>query len=234
MPDRPTVAAIVPAAGLGLRLGADRPKALCEIAGRPLLLHALRSLVAGGVNYIVVVVRLADVPGTHSLIGKAKLGVPAFVTAGGARRQDSVRLGLRTLESIVPEPVDVILVHDAARAFVPPEVVDRVITQVASGSDVVVPVVPVADSIVTVDSESGAEPVDRAPLRVVQTPQGFKPAVLHAAHAASQDGSEVTDDASLAARHGVVVTLVEGHPEAFKVTHPLDLLVAEALVASRS
>lgn len=130
----------------------------------------------------------------------------------------------------------VVLVHDAARALTPPAVVRRVAEAVAAGADVVVPVVPVTDSVV--DVADGVVPVDRARLRAVQTPQGFDLALLRRAHTAAEgraadEATAATDDAQLCAALGARVTLVDGHVDAVKVTTPRDLLLAEALVRDR-
>jgi len=151
------------------------------------------------------------------------------VVAGGSTRQESVA---RALEAL-PAEVEFVLVHDAARAFVPVEVIDRVIGALRGGALAVVPVVPVTDTIklVDVDLHVVGTPA-RDALRAVQTPQGFRLDILESAHALS-DG-EATDDASLAERAGIRVDTVAGDPLAFKVTRPFDLLVAEALVAAEA
>lgn len=122
--------------------------------------------------------------------------------------------------------------HDVARAFVPVDVVDRVIDALDNGADAVIPVLPVVDTLTAVDADGAVlGTVDRAPLRTVQTPQGFRLAALVAAHAAAVD-VEHTDDASVVERGGGRVVAVEGSELAFKVTRPLDLLLAEAVARS--
>ncbi|NUP32460.1 MAG: 2-C-methyl-D-erythritol 4-phosphate cytidylyltransferase, partial [Streptomycetaceae bacterium] len=127
--------------------------------------------------------------------------------------------------------------HDAARPFVPVGVVEAVVAAVESGAPAVVPALPVVDTVKEVAAEGGAEhvvrTVDRASLRAVQTPQGFRRDVLAAAHAAAAPGGDTTDDAGMVERMGVAVTVVPGSEEAFKVTRPFDLLLAEALLAKR-
>ncbi|MGH3417057.1 MAG: IspD/TarI family cytidylyltransferase, partial [Actinocrinis sp.] len=152
------------------------------------------------------------------------------VVPGGATRQQSVALAL----DAVPEEHDIVLVHDAARALTPPELTAAVIEAVAGGCDAVIPVLPVADTIKAVD-DSGANvtrTVDRSILRRVQTPQGFRRALLVKAYAAATQ-QDTTDDAGLVERLGLPVAAIPGHPEAFKVTTPFDLLLAEALFAER-
>ncbi|MDT0165908.1 2-C-methyl-D-erythritol 4-phosphate cytidylyltransferase [Actinotalea sp. AC32] len=242
------VAVVLTAAGNGSRLGHALPKALVPAGGVPLVRHALDRLLSSGVVDEVVV----TVPGEHrSAVEDALAGAgggahrsavppadgagddPAVAVrcvVGGATRQASVAAGLAALS---PD-VDVVLVHDAARALTPGAVTARVVEAVLAGARAVVPVVPVTDSVVRVDD--GVTPVDRATLRAVQTPQGFERRVLDEAHAAARgragdESSAATDDASLCVALGVPVTAVDGHPDAFKVTTGQDLALAELLLA---
>ncbi len=154
-------------------------------------------------------------------------GVPCRLVAGGAERGDSVLAGLRAL----PDELAIVLVHDAARAFAPADVFARVAEAVRAGHPAVVPGQPVVDTIKSVDAAGVVTGTpDRQSLRAVQTPQGFDRATLAGAHA---QGSLATDDAALVERLGVPVLVVDGHPDAFKVTTAADLLRAERLVADR-
>jgi 2-C-methyl-D-erythritol 4-phosphate cytidylyltransferase len=161
------------------------------------------------------------------------VGAEVQVVAGGAVRRQSVGLALASL----PADVDVVLVHDAARPLAPVELVDAVAAAVRAGADAVVPALPVADTVKQVDAGSHvALTLDRSALRAVQTPQGFRREVLEAAHAAVVDGESrageaATDDAGLVELLGRPVLVIPGAEEAFKVTRPLDLVLAEALVA---
>ena len=225
------VVAIVVAAGSGSRLGADLPKALVPVAGVPLVVRSVQQLAAGGVGEVVVVVPASE----HAAFTAALEGapVPVVVVDGGAERQDSVVCGIAALPDLPEEQHarQVVLVHDAARAFVPAEVVARVVEAVRAGADAVIPVVPVSDSVREV-TDVASVVVDRSRLRAVQTPQGFRRAVLEDAHAAlAETGTPVTDDAAAAEYIGCEVTLVEGSRDAFKVTEPFDLVVAEAIAA---
>lgn len=221
-------AALVPAAGRGERLGPGMPKALRPLAGVPMLVHALRALTNSRVVDLVVVAAPADeVDSVAALLGEQD--VDAIVVSGGDTRQDSVARALLAL----PDDVDVVLVHDAARPLVPAEVVVAVVSAVRSGRSAVVPAIPVVDTIKEVDDDGRVlGTVDRSVLRAVQTPQGFDREVLRAAHAAS-DLEAATDDAGLVERMGVPVHVVPGHEEAFKVTTPLDVVMAEAVLARR-
>jgi 2-C-methyl-D-erythritol 4-phosphate cytidylyltransferase len=222
-------AVIVPAAGRGARLGPGAPKALREVAGVPLLVHAVHGLCdSDEVDLVVVAAPPGDGAAVETLLLPAVGDVALTVVDGGETRQQSVAAALQSL----PDDVDVVLVHDAARAFTPPEVFARVVAAVRSGAEAVIPVLPVADTIKEVSAGTVDATLDRTALRAVQTPQGFRRDVLVRAHASSPAGA--TDDASLAEALGVAVAVVDGSDEAFKVTRPLDLLLAEALLHARA
>jgi 2-C-methyl-D-erythritol 4-phosphate cytidylyltransferase len=221
--DQLIVAAIVVAAGDGRRLGAQVPKAFVRVAGRTLLEHAVSRFAGHPRVGPIVVAAPADAVRT------ARELVPEVtVVAGGATRQSSVALALRVL----PGDVELVLVHDAARAFVPVEVISRVIESLDTGCDAAVPTLPVRDTIRTVDPVSGelGALVERSRLLAMQTPQGFRRDVLVGAHAAGADAGEATDDAALVEALGRRVVAVPGDERAFKVTVAFDLAVAEALL----
>ena len=161
------------------------------------------------------------------------IGAEVLVVAGGAERQDSVA---RALEALPPE-VDVVLVHDAARPLAPSDLVDAVAAAVLAGHHAVVPGLAMTDTVKRVSgaasdgAEQVLETVPRNDLRCIQTPQGFDRAVLAKAHAAA-DGTS-TDDAGLVERLGLTVVVVAGSGEAFKITRPIDLLLAEAVLLGR-
>ncbi|MFC5286878.1 2-C-methyl-D-erythritol 4-phosphate cytidylyltransferase [Actinokineospora guangxiensis] len=216
--------ALVPAAGRGERLGFGIPKALVPVRGAPLLLHAVRGLLsAGRVRHVVVAAPAEALEQVSSLLS----GLPVDVVAGGSDRTESVGLALRHALAVVPG-ARIALVHDAARAFTPPEVVARVVDAVAAGARAVVPVLPMADTVKLVDADGVVLGTpDRAALRVVQTPQGFDVETLVTAH---RSGLSATDDAGLVEALGVPVNTVDGHPNAMKVTTPHDLAVAEKVL----
>jgi 2-C-methyl-D-erythritol 4-phosphate cytidylyltransferase len=221
----PSAVALVPAAGLGTRLGAGPPKALRLLAGEPLLTHAVRALAAARLVEQVVV---AAPPGDEAQV--QALVPEALVVTGGDTRTASVAAALAAADPAY----DVVLVHDAARPLVPPELVDAVAVTVLEGAaQAVVPALPVADTIKRVDGAGLVlETVERADLRAVQTPQGFRRAVLAEAHARAA-GLPATDDAGLVERLGITVLTITGHDDAFKITRPADLDFAEALLAGR-
>jgi 2-C-methyl-D-erythritol 4-phosphate cytidylyltransferase len=204
MDDRAPIWGILLAAGRGSRFG--RPKHNLELHDVPLWQWAQRALVDGGVGELVVV---GDVDGA----------VP-----GGDRRRDSVAAGLAQ----IPVEDGLVLVHDAARPLLTPDVVQRVIARLLVGDVAgVIPAVPVRDTIKRVERERVVETVERLDLVAVQTPQGFDIRTLRAAHAAS--AVEATDDASMVESIGRSIAVVEGDPMNLKVTYPEDLLLIEAL-----
>jgi 2-C-methyl-D-erythritol 4-phosphate cytidylyltransferase len=209
---------IVAAAGSGLRLGADLPKALVPLAGRPLVAWAVDTLRAGGVDEVVVAVP-AEQRGEFAAV------LPGVrLVDGGPTRTASVRAAL----AAAGPRADAVLVHDAARPLTPPEVVARVLGALASGAWAVVPVLPVVDTTVVVDDEGAvSEAVPRAALRRVQTPQGFDRRTLEDAYAALADGVELTDDAAVVRAAGVPVRTVDGDERAAKITVAHDLALAE-------
>ncbi|MEU3713368.1 2-C-methyl-D-erythritol 4-phosphate cytidylyltransferase [Streptomyces catenulae] len=237
-PSRPIrTAAVIPAAGRGVRLGPGAPKALRTLGGTPMLVHAVRAMAASRAVSLVVVVAPPDgAPEVRALLDEHSFGrAELLVVPGGETRQESVRRGLDAL----PDDVDVVLVHDAARPLVPVDTVDAVIAAVRSGAPAVVPALPLADTVKRVEPrpKGEAEPVtgtpERALLRAVQTPQGFDRETLLKAHDTVVEGEGATDDAGLVERLGAPVVVVPGHEEAFKVTRPLDLVLAEAVLARR-
>lgn len=238
VPDQETVLAVlIVAAGSGSRLGAGVPKAAVEIAGKTLLEWAILGALASGVAArLVVTVPPGDTQLT-SICGRyGALAVP-----GGASRAESVTAALTALESAPPLPgrppsaPTGVLVHDAARCFTPTSVYRRVADALAAGERAVIPVLPVVDTIKTVDTQGYVTGTPaRAELRAVQTPQGFDLPTLVQAHRdvaslPAELAEAITDDAMLAETLGLPVATVEGDPQALKITTPLDYTLAGAL-----
>jgi 2-C-methyl-D-erythritol 4-phosphate cytidylyltransferase len=227
---RGDVAVLVAAAGAGSRLGSGGPKALRELDGVPLLVHAIRRLaLAPSVAHVAVAAPPGDTASVRDLVAaELPIHVTLTVVDGGVSRQVSVRSALAS----VPPEIPLILVHDAARALAPPDLVERVAAAVRAGHSAVIPVLPVVDTIKRVaGDDSVLDTVDRSALRAVQTPQGFRRDVLEAAHEhAASVPADVTDDAGLAELLGVRVHCVPGSEAAMKITRPFDLAVAELLL----
>ena len=217
MTDARRTAVLIVAAGTGSRAGGMIPKQFARVAGRALVAHAYRAFAAHPrIDEVVVVI--AD-GAQHALT--AALGEVAWAI-GGATRRDSVRNGLAAVTA------DRVLVHDAARPFVPAAVIDRVLDALDS-QDAAVPVLAVADTL-----SRDHVIVPRDGLVRVQTPQGFRRAVLEAAHAAWPADEEATDDAQMVRRLGGSVALVQGDVMLDKVTHPEDFAAAEARMPRES
>ena len=216
-----TVAAVLVAAGSGSRLGADVPKAFVRVGGRTLVeIAAARFRDDKRVAECVVVA-------PDNWVDEAAAASGCRAVPGGATRQLSVDAGLRALSA----DVDTVLVHDVARPFVPATVLDRVLAALADGADAAVPGMPLTDTVKQVDeNQVVVGTVDRSTLVAVQTPQGFRLAALVAAHEAAPD-EHATDDAALVEAMGGRVVVVAGDSDAFKITTPDDLLLAEAVAA---
>jgi 2-C-methyl-D-erythritol 4-phosphate cytidylyltransferase len=220
---RGDVAVLVPAAGMGVRLGGGIPKALRLLAGEQLLVHAVRRIAAASSVGAIVVAGPPD--GVTDIEDLLRPVAPVTVVGGGASRHESVVAAL----AAVPVEFGIVLVHDAARCLTSAGLFEAVAGAVRDGRDAVIPVLPVADTIKRVSADGTVlGTVDRGELRAVQTPQGFRRAVLEAAHRAA--GDDHTDDAGLVERLGVKVYTVPGEETAMKITRPLDLLVADALL----
>jgi len=222
--------AVVPAAGRGQRLG-GRDKVLVPLAGRPALAWVLDALArSGAIETIVVVASETNVAAVEALCRSLGLPVPVQVTLGGAERALSVRAGVEALGTALPY----VLVHDAARPLVTPELVQRAVAAVQRHGAVVA-AVPVVDTIkqVAVDGRVVTTP-DRASLVAVQTPQVFRVDWLHEAYRRIGAGTATaTDEAVLLERAGFPVYVFPGDPENLKVTTPLDVAIAEFLLTRR-
>lgn len=222
------IAAVVTAAGSGSRLGADVPKALVPLSGRALVAWAVLGI-ADACDEIVVTAPQSHLAEVTAALASLELShTPVRVIAGGAQRQQSVAAGLEALfDERAPTP-DVVLVHDAARAFQAPSVIRSAIAAVIDGAAGAIPLVPVVDTLVSAPDEDGTlgETVDREGLRAVQTPQVFRSEILRAAHLAYAE-SAATDDAQLVRASGGRVVAVDGHESGFKVTVQADLPLAE-------
>lgn len=220
--------AILVAAGRGERMGAARPKAFLALGGRPLLLRAAQALeAASSVDAIVAVVPAIEIEHAREML--SFLPKLRAVVAGGPRRQDSVREGLKH----APDGFEgVVLVHDAARPLVEPDLVDAV-CRAALEAGAAVPVLGLADTVKRVREGRIVETLDRRELGAAQTPQGFRYSLLVRAYAkASADRVELTDEAMAVERLGESVVAVQGSPRNRKITTSEDLAWAEALLGA--
>jgi 2-C-methyl-D-erythritol 4-phosphate cytidylyltransferase / 2-C-methyl-D-erythritol 2,4-cyclodiphosphate synthase len=219
------VAAIVLAAGRGLRVGGDLPKQYRQIAGEPVIRASLAAFERHAeVARVQPVIQEEDAGLFQAATGGLKLLAPV---QGGATRQASVRAGL---EAMVASPPDLVLVHDAARPFVSAALISRAIAA-AADSGAAIPAVAVTDTVKRVDAGGRVcETLDRAVLRTVQTPQAFRYAALLEAHrrAAGSGRDDFTDDAALAEWAGLPVTVFAGEAGNTKLTGAEDFARAEA------
>jgi 2-C-methyl-D-erythritol 4-phosphate cytidylyltransferase len=222
------VVALIPADSRGVPLGAEMPQGLAPVGGESLLLRAVRGLLDSAcVRHVVVSASASDMNAVRSEL--APLGASISVVRGGLDRFESVRRAFDEAIRAVAD-AEVVLVHDAARAFTPVSVIREVVRAVEDGARAVVPVLPVPDTIKQVDAAGEVSAtVDRSGLRAVQTPQGFAVDALREALAGGK-GSD-SDDLGLVERLGMPVRTVPGHPHALKITTPFDLAVAGAVLA---
>jgi 2-C-methyl-D-erythritol 4-phosphate cytidylyltransferase len=219
--------AVIVAAGRGERLGGDRPKAFAKVNGRALLAESLERLEASDlVDSIVIVAPEGWEEPTILLAEELGAGKVSASVSGGATRTESVRAGVAE----VPEEALVVLVHDAARPFLPGDVIERVLAPLGEGWDGAVPALPVADTLKRAGPDGAvAETVDRSGLYAVQTPQAFLADVLRKALAGAVE--DASDCAALVEAQGGRVKLVEGDRRLVKVTTAEDLALVASMLA---
>lgn len=223
------LAVVVVAAGLGTRLGADKPKAFVNLAEKSLVQHALENISdVAALEQVIIAVPAGHEAQTAEIADAALAGseVRFDVVVGGDTRQQSIANAL----AVVDESIEVVLVHDAARALAPAGLFNRVAAEVRRSGLGAVPMMRVVDTIKRVDGEVVRETVDRNALRAAQTPQGFPRKKLQDAYAAAK--ADYTDDAALAQAHGMQINAVEGDELAFKITTPEDLTNAELRIGA--
>jgi 2-C-methyl-D-erythritol 4-phosphate cytidylyltransferase len=213
--------AILAAAGTGSRLGRGQAKALVELGGKPLLVHALESLRAAGFARTVVAAPAESLGQIEPLLADRE-----SVVSGGATRAESVR---RAFEALDAQAGDIVCIHDAARPFVSvSEIAD--VMNAAERDGAAIAATPIVDTLKRVDGGKIAETVDRRGLWAAATPQAFRVELLRRALA---PGSEATDEAALCERLGIPVAIAAVSRLAFKVTTPEDLELAEAILLRR-
>lgn len=217
-----SISVIIPAGGSGERLGAKVPKALVQLAGRTLIEHAVSNMSAIADEIIVAA------PKGLEKTFQELLGSEVLVVTGGITRTESVKAGLK----VVAKDAKFVLVHDAARPLASTDLARRIIKELQSGADAVIPGLKVADTIkrVNVDGFVTKTP-NRAKLRAIQTPQGFTHATLITAHKLN---AEATDDAALVEELDIPVKVILGEDRAMKITTSDDLGRAHRLLLGES
>lgn len=216
--------ALVVAAGSGSRMG-GAPKQYRALAGRAMLAHAVDALRHARIDRVQVVIGEGQDADYAGAVGERPLPPPV---TGGATRQESVRRGL---EALAGEDTTRILIHDAARPFLPATVIDRLLDAL-DGAPGAVPVLPVVDTLARIDGTLG-DTVARDGIARVQTPQAFHFEAIRDAHA-RWTGGEATDDARIARAAGLTVATVDGDPALEKLTYEADFARAEAMLAARA
>lgn len=226
------VVAVVPAGGLGKRMGAGTPKQFLMLDGVPMMLHSLRALDrASGVTEVVLVVPQGEQDRVLTeVVERYGLKKVLKVVTGGATRQESVHHGLNEVD----EDVEIVVVHDAVRPFVTEKLIERSIEAARKHGGAIV-AVPMKDTPKQVGPDGLIQrTLDRAGLWLAQTPQTFRRAlVVEAYRKAAIEHVHATDDAALAERLGHPVAIVEGSWENIKITTPEDMILAEAIMAAR-
>ena len=222
----PDVAAVIVAAGRGVRAGGELPKQFRQIGGEIMLRRTLSMFVeAENVGRVLPVIHPEDIALFQAAAANMTMLTPAF---GGATRQASVRAGLEALSA---RPPDIVLIHDAARPFATRELIARAIAA-TQRTGAAIPTLPVTDTVKSVDAQGLVDQtLDRNTLRLVQTPQSFAfPALLEAHRRAAAAGrNDFTDDAALAEWAGLKVSVFEGEPGNIKITNAGDFVRAEAM-----
>jgi 2-C-methyl-D-erythritol 4-phosphate cytidylyltransferase len=224
------IAAIVPAAGLGTRMGTGQPKQFLELDGLPLIIFTLRRLAAStAITEFLIATRADDIASLEDKIAQAGLGRPAVVIRGGATRQQSVANALAQVNSAT----EIVLVHDAVRPFPTQKQVERVIAEARTRGAAILGI-PAIDTVKEVKRASLPEDValisatiPRERIVLAQTPQAFSCALLREAfHKAEQDGVTASDEAALVERLGRDVYVVLGSERNLKITRPSDMDLA--------
>ena len=224
------IVAILPAAGLGTRMGGDTPKQFLELDGVPLVIFTLRRLAAcAAITDFLIATRAEDLTALEALVAQERLGRPVRVVRGGGTRQESVGNALAE----VPADAEIVLVHDAVRPFVTREQVERVIVEARARRAAILGI-PAMDTVKEVKRASLPSDValitstiPRERVVLAQTPQAFACALLKEAFArAQQDGVTASDEAGLVERMGVDVHVVLGSERNLKVTKPADMELA--------
>ena len=222
---------LIPAAGMGKRMGSDRNKLLITLCGKPLLAWTLIAAErAASISWIGIIGQSEDRTDLDLILGNISVSKPVQFIQGGSTRQESVYNGLQGL----PDGAKRVLIHDGARCLATPDLFDRCAAVLMTCSGLIA-AITVKDTIKVVDNMGIVlDTPDRANLWAAQTPQGFEVKLLKACHEQGRTlGWEVTDDAALFEKCNLPVTIVPGEETNLKITTPVDLAIAEFILKSR-
>ncbi|HEY9650791.1 MAG TPA: 2-C-methyl-D-erythritol 4-phosphate cytidylyltransferase [Coleofasciculaceae cyanobacterium] len=222
---------LIPAAGMGRRMGSNRNKLLLTLLGKPLLTWTLKAAEAArDITWIGIIAQPADQLDFKAILAELSLSKPVELILGGETRQESVYNGLQAL----PATAQRVLIHDGARCLATPQLLDRCANALLEYPGLIA-AVPVKDTIKVVNQTGIVQDTpDRRQLWAAQTPQGFDVKLLKDCHEKGRNlGWEVTDDAALFERCGLPVHIVEGEETNLKVTTPIDLAIAEFILRQR-
>jgi 2-C-methyl-D-erythritol 4-phosphate cytidylyltransferase len=222
--------AIIVAAGSGVRLGSNVPKAFVKIAGCTMLSYSLVTVrQINSIDEVVITVPAGFENAARAEVAAAALSIPVKIAPGGIERQDSVRIALE----LTSAESDLVIVHDAARPLATPEIFEACLSA-ASRTGAAIAAISVSDTLKRVADSSITATIARAGLWQAQTPQAFRRAVLVTAHQrAVSEKIAATDDADLVERTGARVEVVEASTSNIKITTPADLAIVEAIIAAR-
>lgn len=222
---------LIPAAGMGRRMGSDRNKLLLELWEKPLLAWSLLAAEQSTtISWIGIMGQPQDFADFEQIITKSNISKPVKTIVGGDTRQESVYNGLQSL----PQDARRVLIHDGARCLATPQLFDRCSAALDSCQGLIA-AVPVKDTIKAVDAERTiVDTPDRANLWAAQTPQGFEVELLKQCHERGKElGWQVTDDAALFEKCDLPVKIVEGEETNLKITTPADLAIAKFILQQR-
>ncbi len=218
-----SVLAIIPAAGMGLRMGGATPKQFLSLDGVPIFVHTLRKFVASHViDEIYLVLRPEDMERAQKDIDREHFSKPVRLVAGGATRQETVARALAE----APATTELVVVHDAVRPFIELEMIERVV-EAARKDGAAILGIPSVDTVKQVERQMILGSIPRERIVLAQTPQAFRSNIIREAFAkAAADGFSGTDESSLVERLGYTVTVLMGSDRNIKITKPSDLPLA--------
>ena len=215
--------ALIVAGGSGLRMGSLIPKQFLLLKNKPILQHTLEKFYSTGIfDSIIIVLPKSERKNWEKLIAEYKITVPHTIVDGGSSRYESVKNGLRIVESD-----GLIAIHDGVRPFVTTDLIKRCMNELIQNSNAI-PSVSLSDTIRKVDGDS-SKIIDRESLKAIQTPQCFHTALLKSAYELFDDGT-MTDDSAVFEKAGNKIRLIDGDPSNIKITVPNDIARAEAML----